>query len=182
MSIELIRKINELERRIDALIFPEISKGGGGDPATIDISFADFLDMFVLGGSAKANFPPDTDEIAVNIYPYTGTHTGSTITVKLFWIDVDNTLTGDVVLQCGLGSQAEGEVWAEVWAMPPVNTETVTETVPGVPFEIAMTTFTFTEAYEPDDIITIFIARLGTDSGDTCPDTISPLCAKITFS
>jgi hypothetical protein len=175
-DIELIRQIDRLEKRLDALIFPEISKGGGGDPATIDISPYDFYSM--AGFTIPYELPPDDDTILANVYPYTGTHTGSTITAKLYWTDANNVLAGDIVLQASISVQSAGEILE----LPPTNTDTETVTVPGVAFTIILTTFTFTETYEPDDIIDVGFGRLGTDSRDTCEDGILPLCAKIIFS
>lgn len=172
MDVELLRQIDRLEKRLDALVMPELPPALETD--CIKISSIDFplMNNYVSG------FSPDSDETAFDVYPYAGGLSGTTITVVVDWIQIQDG-AGDVVFTCAVWAQSVGDVLI----LPPVaNTITEVETVPGVGLEIASTTYVFTESYDPADVIAFALSRLGTDSGDTYAGAIVPIAATIKFS
>lgn len=172
MDIELLRQIDRLEKRLDALVMPELPPALETDYIKISL-----IEIFLMNNSALG-FTPDADETALNVYPYAGGLSGTTITVVVDWVQLQDG-AGDVVFTCAIGAQSVGDVLI----LPPVaNTITEVETVPGVGWEIASTTYVFTESYDPADVIAFALSRLGTDSGDTYADTVLPIAATIKFS
>ena len=108
---------------------------------------------------------------------YTGTESGSTITIDVYWA-MESATTGDVALQVrGMSAFADGE---DFTAAGTNNSKIVT--VAGTAQTLTLESFAISESYVPDDIIRISIRRQGLHGSDTAAGDLHVIAAIAKFS